>query len=36
MKNYQNKLLLALALLLLIFGLTACQNKPNRNPDAVS
>ena len=32
MKIYQNKLLLALALLLLIFGLTACQNKPQQEP----
>ena len=32
MKNYQNKLLLALALLLLIFSLTACQNKPQQEP----
>ena len=32
MKNYQNKLLLALALLLLTFSLTACQNKPQQEP----
>ena len=32
MKNYQIISFLALALLLLIFGLTACQNKPQQEP----